>query len=710
MSNQAQFVTVAELARAWSELGSAGCEVPIPNYWVEECLQDQLRRLIDVLRNEQYRPELTAKVGEMLVAKGFTDEHTLDRSVELLARALPRIPELATVERLDSKVPALLDGIVTGYTAALAQRTPADRESWFRDVVTSILDMFDSAPLGLLISRLDGTLTETNPAVEQILHYPPVKLVGQEIREIFHPDDVAALITAYQSLDDRTRGPYACEDLKRGFQRKVKLIVANGDAIWVVLTVLVLRDAMGDPTHHLTMIEDINDRQLLEQRVRDQSLHDLLTGLPNRLHFAIHLEAVLERDRRTSVLLCKIDLDDFAVINHGLGLGSGDFMLRSVGARLKALFAGERAFVARFGADEFAILIEESPTTPGPSTLASLINAELSEPVYFADRGLTTSACIGFVRRAAGETDANEMIRAGGAALYQAKRIGRGQWAMYDPLADAEQRQKYALAADMPAGWENGKITLSYQPLVRLDPTAPDAGSIVALAVLLRWEHPTRGVVPHEDCLTLAEHSGLIISIGRWMLQQASEHRCGWNDQHAISVPIRVDLTTHLTRDPDLVALVRTTLAQARLRPEDLQLGMPVEVIAAGQEDALDNVRTLAEIKVPTVLTQYDQALGNLALLGSLPVSGVELANPWEGPAAPEPDAVVSIALASLVPLIRRTGATVTVTGIDNAEHVDWWRGIGADLARGEALGPPLEPDEVPALLGENRNGSGLRT
>jgi predicted signal transduction protein with EAL and GGDEF domain len=379
-------------------------------------------------------------------------------------------------------------------------------------------------------------------------------------------------------------------------------------------------------------------------------------------------------------------------------------MLRSVAARLQALFAGERAFLARFGADEFALLIVESPTTPSPSTLAALINTELSEPVYFADRGLTASACMGFVRRTPGETDANEMIRAGEATLHRAKQIGRGQWAMYDPPADAEQRARYALAADMPAAWENGEITLSYQPLVRLDPAAGDAGSIVALAVLLRWQHPERGVVPHEDCLALAEQSGLIISIGRWMLQQASDHLRGWHDRRTVSVPIRIDLTTHLTRDPDLVAVVRSVLAQAQLRPGDIQLGMPVEVITAGHDDAVDNVRTLADIKVSTVLTRYDQALGNLALLESLPVGGVELADPWVGTTAPKSNSVVNSAVASLVPLIRRTGATVTVVGIDTAEHAEWWRGVGADLARGEAFSPPVEPDAVPALLLENRS------
>jgi EAL domain-containing protein (putative c-di-GMP-specific phosphodiesterase class I) len=304
------------------------------------------------------------------------------------------------------------------------------------------------------------------------------------------------------------------------------------------------------------------------------------------------------------------------------------------------------------------------------------------------------------VRRTPGEADANELIRAGEATLHRAKRTGRGQWAMYDPPADAHQRAQYALAADMPAAWENGEITLSYQPLVRLNSTAADAGSTVALAILLHWQHPEHGLVTHEDCLVLAEQTGLVLSIGPWMVQQACDQLRGWRDQLGIPVPpVRVDLTTHLTQDPDLVAVVRAALTKAELPPEELQVGMPAEAVVTGHGDAVDNVRTLADIGVPTVLTRYGQALGSLALLESLPVCGVELAGPWVGATAPKHDSVVRSALASLVPLIRRTGAAVAVTGIDNVEEADWWRHVGADLARGLAFAPPVKPEAVPALL-----------
>jgi diguanylate cyclase (GGDEF)-like protein/PAS domain S-box-containing protein len=543
----------------------------------------------------------------------------------------------------------------------------------------------------MVISWLDGTITQSNSAMTKILRYSRADLAVREISELFHPDDAALLRAAYQALSDGKR---------ERFQSRVKLSDVHGDPTVVELIVSVLRDLSGSPTHHLTMVEDFTDQQLLEQRVRHQSLHDLLTGLPNRLHFAIRLEALLERERCAAVMLCNIDVDAFGVVNDGLGQGVGDLLLRSVAGRLQTLVADERAMVARFGADEFAIFIEESPTTPNAATLAARINAELSEPVYLAGRWLAVSACVGIVRRTDGETDAKELMRAAGATLHRAQQTGRGQWELYDPPADADQRARYALATAMPEAWEIGQVVLQYQPLVRLGSAATaDSGRIVALAALLHWDHPEHGVVAHEDCIALAEQTGLVLSIGRWMVQQACEQLRGWRDQLGAAVPpVRVDLTTYLTQDPDLVAVVRDALTAAQLRPEDIQLGMPVEVIVAGHGDSVDNVGTLADIGVRTVLTKYGQAVGNLALMGSVPVHGVELAGQLVRMAA-QSGSVVRSALVSLVPLIRRTGTTVVVAGLDDAEQVDWWWHTGADCARGTAIAPPVAPQVVPALL-----------
>ncbi len=369
MSSLAQPLSRAELIRAWSDAVNTAAEVPIPGDERAEFLGEMLSNLIDALGHAEFSPKTAEDVGARLVARGFTGEQILGRTVEILGQALPGQPELCTVKGLAGKVASLLGALVYGYSTALRRHVLEQGEARFRQV-------FDSAPVGMVISQLDGTITQSNGALTEILHYhPPAELAGRDISELFHPDDAALLRTAYQGLIDGK---------PERFPSRVTLLAVNGDTTWVALTVSVLRDLAGSSTHHLTMVEDFTDRQLLEQRVRHQSLHDLLTGLPNRLHFAVHLEALLERERSAAVMICNIDVDCFGVVNDGLGQGVGDLLLRSVAARLHALVAGERAMVARFGADEFAIVIEESPTTPKAATLAARINAKLSEPVYLA--------------------------------------------------------------------------------------------------------------------------------------------------------------------------------------------------------------------------------------------------------------------------------------------------------------------------------------
>jgi diguanylate cyclase (GGDEF)-like protein/PAS domain S-box-containing protein len=557
MSGAARPTSRVEVACAWSHAVSPTAELPIPREIMEECLHEWVDRVVDTLKQEPFTPEPVAEAAATLVARGITGDQSLGRTVEVLGRFLPTLPELSAVPDLTDRVGSMLGALVSGYSIALRRRGFAERQAWFWAV-------FGSAPVGMVLSRLDGTIAETNGALTEILHHRPTELTGRNLAELFDPDDAAQLRTAYQALTEGKRGR---------LHRRVRALTGRGDT-WVALTVSLLRDASGNPTRHVTMVEDVADQQLLEQRVRHQSLHDLLTGLPNRLHFAIHLEEQLERDRTAVITLYKIDLDSFGVVTDGLGLGIGDLLLRSVAERLQMLVEAENAFVARFDADGFAILIKESLTTPKAAVLAARINAELSEPVHLAGRGLAVSACIGVVRRVAGETDAKELIRAAEATLHRAERTGRGQWGLYDPIADARERARYALATDMPAAWEDGHVTLSYQPLVRLDPAAADTGRIVALAALLRWERPARDAVTHEDCLALAEKTGLVLTIGPWMLRQACEQVRGWRELLGAAVPpVRVDLTSHLTQDPDLVAVVHDTLAATQLRPQTSSSG-----------------------------------------------------------------------------------------------------------------------------------------
>ena len=673
--------------------------MPLPAGQGTPLIAGLLDRLIEMLTEATFAPRPAAEVGARLVENGFVGARSLGVTLEVLAKALPAQAELQTAASLPGKVASLLGELASGYATALRRRTLDQQEEVKSALVRAIREgearfreVFSSTPVGSAISELNGAITQTNAALADILGYAPVELVGRDVHELFHPEDAKLLTATYRNL---------AEGQRSRFRARVKLLDAKGDTTWASLAASVLRDAEGTPTHHVTMVEDVTDAHLLEERLRHQTLHDLLTGLPNQEYFWIHLQSVLERARPgETVTLCKIDLDGFAVVNDGHGHEAGNLVLRSVATRLKQLVADQPAMVARFGADEFAIVIEESANPPDPVALAKAINSELSEPVYLGEYGLAVSAGIGLVRRRANGIEAAELVRIADTTLHRAKRIGRAQWGLDDPHADAGERARYTLAMSMPGAWENGQVTLRYQPLVRLDPAAADTGRIVAVQALLHWEHPERGVLVPEECVALAEQTGLVISIGLWMLQQACAALRAWRDLLGTGTPpLRVDLTAHLAHDPDLMAVLRDALNATRLRPEELQLGIPVGPISAGCHDTEDNLRALADAGVGIVLTRYGQSIGNLAMLENRPVQAVDITDPSVRVSAQQPDSIVREALGALVPLIRRTGTAVVVGGVDCAEEADWWRSIGIDSARGAALAAPCEAEHVPALL-----------
>ena len=624
------------------------------------------------LGHDPYRSQVAARVGAQLVEEGFTGRMTalLGEPAAGYARALRR-------RTLDQQ---------QDITRAIALRESEDR---FRET-------FGATAVGVAISTLDGTITETNGALAAVLGCSPGELTGREIHELVHPEDAPTLAAAFHLL---------ATGLRTRFQARSTLVAPNGDATWVSLSVSVLSDADGVPTHHVTMVQDVTDGHLVEQQLRHQTLHDLLTGLPNQEYFWIRLNAVLERARPdATITLCKIDVDGFAVINDSLGYEIGNRLLQSVAKRLVGLVTEDEAMVARFGVDEFAVLIENSPRTPDVATLAAKINAELAEPTYLGDHGLAVSAGIGLVQGPACGFTAEQLVCAADNSMHRAKRTGRGQWGLPDPPIEADERARFMLAAAMPAAWENGRVTLCSQPLIRLDPTAPDTGRVVAVQALLSWEHPEHGTIGHEQCLALAEQTGLILSLGPWMLAQSCDLLRGISGGHTpadggTGPPVRIDLTTHLAQDPDLVAVLRDALDAASLQPQDVQLGIPVELVACDHSETKENLGVLADNGTGIVLTGFGAAAEHLAAVEDLPVQAVEIARPVVRRVAQQPDSVVREAMSALVPLIRRMEISVVVGGVDRIEQADWWRCAGADLVRGEAFAPPAPPARTHRLL-----------
>lgn len=450
-------------------------------------------------------------------------------------------------------------------------------------------------------------------------------------------------------------------------------------------------------------MEDVTELHLLRKRLGHQSLHDALTGLPNQQFFISRLEGALGRAERSSrITVCKIDLDGLAVINDGFGREIGDQLLQSVAQHLQSAVDGDKVMVARFGSDEFAILIEHSSTTPDAAALAASINTQLAEPAYIEGYGLAVSACVGFVEHQGGGEPA-ELLRAAEAALHSVKRGGKRRWGPLDPDRDAVHRVRCRLAAAMPGALETGEIILDYQPLAQLTD-----GKVVAIEALLRWDHPHSGPLPHHECLELAARTGLEVPLGHWLLCSACEQLALWRQRLGEATPLlHVDLTPQQSQDQDLVAGVRCALEHAGLAAESLQLGMTVLALGAETGEAEDNLRVLADMGVAIALLGFS-GIGDVAYLEDLPVRTAEIAHRVVQRVAQPPGGGSGIARAVpvMLELVRCCGVTVLVRGIETQDEAHWWRSAGADVGQGAFCAPPGAPDEIAALLGSRRSDS----
>ncbi|MGC7094911.1 putative bifunctional diguanylate cyclase/phosphodiesterase [Amycolatopsis lurida] len=630
-------------------------------------------QLIDVVRSRPFEPAPASRAGARLVELRCVGPDSLRRTLEVLGKALAH-------DQPADRVVLTLGALTTGYSEAQREmfqkqqrelnRTLLDveREARRQQAMTQAQfeEIFVGSASGVAVTELDGSLVRINAALGKTLDRAPADIAGVSLFDLIHPEDADGLREGYRELLD---GKISRLRIGR------RLLTETGETMWVTLTGGVIRDASGKAERFVTIVDDDTDVSLLQRRLSHQALHDALTGLPNRQFFSTRLERALRlADPATGITVFHLDLDGFSVITDGLGPGSGDRLLRSVAATLKAVVAGENAIVARLGGDEFGILIENTGSTPDIGTTIRRINQELAEPVYLDEHtGVAVSATFGVAHRPPRELAPSELLRATDMTLRRAQRNGHRQWQVFDPAQDARDRHDFSLAASMAGAWELGEIEVVYRPAVRLE----DRTTTTAVEALLRWNHEREGALGHETCVELAGRTGLLLPLGEWLLRTACE-KVRDGQKHVLVV----GLTAEQAIDPDLVGTVRRALAETGLNPARLRLGFPVRALLADRGEAADNLRVLAEIGVYSEVLDFG-AGGDVGCLGELPVRTVRLARRLVDRRHEATSLLVARSVANLIELAHLAGTTVLVDGIGTAEQADWWRQAGADAGFG---------------------------
>jgi diguanylate cyclase (GGDEF)-like protein/PAS domain S-box-containing protein len=687
----------AELVRRWAGALATSVFVALRYDEVERSLADLFSKLVDAATAGPFSAAPAVEAGNTVVQLGFTAPESLERSVALLGEALPAQPELAALSDADERIIRLLAAFCAGFSRALrdwvfGQQNEVNRALFkahleakrdLRVTEAQFSEIFTESAVGIAITDLHGRFVRTNTSLADILDYSVVEIEDLTLFQLFHDNDAAYLRAHYQGLQ---HGP------EPRFREPMKLRKKGGDEAFGHLSVSMLRDADERPQYFVTMVDDVTEVHLLQGRLNHQVLHDLLTNLPNRQYFVSRLETALARaDTGPGFILCQLDIDGVGVVNDGVGHQAGDTLLRMAARRLENVVGGDTGMVARLGGCRFAMLVEKGPLAPDAEDLASMINKELSEPVYVDGRGLAVSASIGMIDVDGATSIPAELLAHADIALRRAKAGGKAQWALFNQEDDGGERDQLALAAAMPGALENGEFGIDFEPLVNLAEQ-----KVVAMRARLNWRLAGGRLLGHNDCVELAEQTGLVLGLGRWMMLAACERAKAWLNRFGVTAPpVMIELTTQQAADGDLSGRIRDTLTESGLEPNRLLVGFPMTALEAAIGDIEDNLRTADDQGARVYLTGFGGGDFDLACVEDLPVHAVELAERLVGRVGVCPDnaAPVTAAARAVVPLVRGREVAVLAGPLTEPAQVDWWREIGVTSGYGPCfagVGAPL--------------------
>ncbi|SDH36400.1 PAS domain S-box-containing protein/diguanylate cyclase (GGDEF) domain-containing protein [Lentzea fradiae] len=646
-------MTPPELATRWMHALTSTAYIPLSHAEIQQELRDALAQL----------PSSPESVANRLVSLHATGPDSLRVTIEVLAPTfeLPILARLSSAYahamRLDAFDQQEQIKVAIVRAKQRVERTLKVSQARFREV-------FDSAALGIVITDLSGRCVEANDALARIVGLSRgADLHDRDLRELYHPDDSERLDAAYRRVG---------AGLVNGFRDQRKLVRADGEPVWVHLVVSVLRDADGEPAHHVTMVEDMSELHLLQRSLDHQLLHDSLTGLSNRQHFVTQVERRLDG---TPITLYHLGLDAFSVVNNGLGHDTGDKLLKIVANRLGELAERKRAVLARIGGDEFALMTTSDTVT---STVEEIQQA-LGEATFVDDHGIALSASIGVVDRPPSFATAAELMRCANTALRQAKARGKRQWALHDPHDDARRRGRYALAASMPGAWEHGELKIVYAPIHLLE-----TREVLGAVARLHWDD-----LSHNDTMALADSTGLSLPIGRWLLREACAQAARWVEEFGAKAPsLHIALGALQSRDEDLVADVKRALDESGLPPERLRIALDVSSVLAGD----DNAVVLHDNGIVTALDGFRGGHDELAVLAEVPVRTVITRAPAPGRETP-----LHQAMRGLITTVHGFGVRFAADEVHTCAEADDWHAAGADGVIG--LLPALTAAEVTELL-----------
>jgi diguanylate cyclase (GGDEF)-like protein/PAS domain S-box-containing protein len=431
----------------------------------------------------------------------------------------------------------------------------------------------------------------------------------------------------------------------------------------------------GEPQYLLTVSEDVTDRRRAEERIAHLAHHDGLTGLPNRAAFSEKLSSTLDQQAGASFALMCVNLDRFKEVNDVFGHATGDAVLQEVARRMQSVMDG--AFLARLGGDEFTVIVTDGEHPQATAALADRLLAGLADEFEIEGRRLRIALSIGVAIFPADGCDATTLLANADAALSRAKSEGSGSIRFFEAQMDTRLRERRLLQQQLQAAIENGELSLHFQPQARI------GGEIVGFEALLRWCHPSRGVISPATFIPLAEESGLIVPMGEWILREACREAATW----ARPLQIAVNLSPVQFRHGDLPALVHSVLLATGLAASRLELEITEGVLIDDFSRAVGILRRLKSLGVRIAMDDFGTGYSSLSYLQSFPFDRIKIDRSFIAKLGKNPQSAAIIR--AVIGLGRGLGLPIVAEGVETRDQLAFLEREACDEVQGYLIGYP---------------------
>ncbi|MEJ7844977.1 MAG: EAL domain-containing protein, partial [Acidimicrobiales bacterium] len=543
--------------------------------------------------------------------------------------------------------------------AGAALEHVAGSEARFRSLAQHSSDV-------ITIVDRSGRITYQSSSLERVFGYRPEDLVGQELRSWLHPEDTDLQVALVSP-------PTADETA-----RLVRARMRHRDGSWrdVETAVTPMHDDPGVRGHVLNT-RDVSDRVALESELRTRAWHDPLTGLANRALFTDRVDAALDhahgRPDDPAIAVAFLDLDDFKSINDTLGHGAGDLLLTGVGQRLAGCVRPGDT-VARFGGDEFAVLLLDADERTATAVAARIIT-ELAQPFRILDHEVHARASIGLALLGGTET-ADDLLSAADMAMYAAKARGKGHYEVFEPEMRDVAVERSGLRNDLEWALPRDELVICYQPVFDVL-----TGALRGFEALLRWDHPTRGLLGPGEFIDLAERSGLIVPIGGWVLRRACAQAATWRRTHGRDLTMAVNVSARQLQDPGLVDEIVTALQEAALDPDALVLEITESATVEDTEGAIARLAELKGLGVGLAIDDFGTGFSSLSYLRRFPVDQLKVDRSFVAGVTTNAEDLAIVA--SVVNLAHALDICVVAEGVETLAQLEKLCEMGCDLAQG---------------------------